>query len=307
MRTFRAVLVGTVVSVMVGVLPLGVAAQTDGDDPADATSDPPGEVTAVGNLVYATGRAADAETELMLILVHPAGGSEDVPMVIDVGGPTVDPQALAERGVSVFLMQAPDLWSDVMLDADPTALRTMAEAVACAVRFARGSEYGSETAPLVLTGFSRHGGTAAHVALAGESFDRVWEEYHESGGGPPAQWDCTVSEGSTRVDGFVGVAGAYDNVVGYDGTSYDSPYARDWLLEHEPDLWKMLWGTVGLHPELRVRLIHGDSDSTIPFESSAAFEAVLAEAGYDVELVEFDGGHGGPPDLVLETVMELVE
>jgi predicted esterase len=63
---------------------------------------------------------------------------------------------------------------------------------------------------------------------------------------------------------------------------------------------------VGLHPELRVRLLHGDADGTIPLESSAVFEAVLAEAGYDVELVEFEGGHTVPPDLVIETVMELI-
>ncbi len=299
MRTLRLLLVGTVVSLMVGVLPLGVAAQTDGDEP-------PGEAIAVGNLVYATGRSPDEATELRLS-VHLPAGSRDAPMVLDAGWAVPDPRALNERGVSVFRMQAPDLWSVLTIDADPMALRTMVEAVACAVRFARESEYGSETAPLAPTGFSRHGGTAAHVALAGESFDRVWGEYHESAGGPPAQWDCTVSEGSTRIDGFVGVAGPYDTVVGYDGRGYDSPFARDWLLEHEPDLWEMLWGTVGLHPELRVRLLHGDADSVIPFESSAAFEAVLVEAGYDVELVEFGGGHGAGGDLVFDAVMELVE
>jgi pimeloyl-ACP methyl ester carboxylesterase len=176
------------------------------------------------------------------------------------------------------------------------------EAVACAVRFARGSEYGSETAPLVLTGFSAAGGPPSHVAVGGESVDGVWEGYEESGGGPPAQYDCTFSEASTRVDGFVGIAGAYDMFVGYEGK-----YGRDFLQEHEPDLWKTLWGTVGLHPGLRVRLIHGESDSTIPFENSAAFETVLAEAGYDVELVEFPGGHNVPQPLLTETILALVE
>ena len=56
-----------------------------------------------------------------------------------------------------------------------------------------------------------------------------------------------------------------------------------------------------------MRLIHGESDSTIPLENSVAFEAVLAEAGYDVELVEFAGGHATPDDLAVETVMELLE
>ena len=218
-------------------------------------------------------------------------------MVVDVGG-TVLPVTLAERGVSVFHMSYPDRWPEVQQRADPTALRAMADAVACAVRFARGSEYGSETAPLVLTGFSGDAGVASHVALAGESFDRVWDEYAESGGGPPAQYDCTASEASSRVDGFAGIAGAYDLFVGY---------GRDFWPEREPDLWETLYGTVGLHPELRVRLIHGASDDVIPLENSAGFEAVLTEAGYDVELIEIAGGHfAATDDLVVETVMELI-
>ena len=85
-------------------------------------------------------------------------------------------------------------------------------------------------------------------------------------------------------------------------TSDDGPMI---LLAHEPELWEMLWGTVGLHPELRVRLLHGDADTTPPPEVSAAFATVLAEAGYDVEVVEFDGGHRPPDDLTAETVMEI--
>ena len=303
MRRLRLALMGTFVSAMVGVSPLGVTAQADGDDPAAATSDATGEVTILGNLVYATGSAPDAVDKLALVLHRPAAAREDAPMVIDVGGSDLDFQALADRGVSVVSnLSFPDRFPEVMQRADPTAVRAMADAEACAIRLARGSEYGSETAPLLLTGFSRHGGLASHVALAGESFDRVWDEYAESGGGPPAQYDCTVSEGSTRVEGLVGVAGVYDAMVGYEGL-----YGRDFLQEHEPDLWEMLWSTVGLHPELRVRLLHGDADTTPPPENSAAFEAVLAEAGYDVELVEFAGGHFVPRDLVTAAVMELAE
>ena len=283
----------------VGALPLGVVAQTDGDDAVDATAEPPAEVTPF--LVYATGRAPDAESELRLSLRHPVSGGEDAPMVIDVGVSGVDAQALAERGVAVFSMLYPDRWPEVERDADPTAVRAMAEAVACAVRFARGSEYGSETAPLVLAGFSRHAGLAAHVGLAGEDFDRLWAEYEEAMGAPPVQYDCSFSEASTRVDGLAGVAGTYDIYVGYEGL-----YGRDFLLEHEPELWELLWSTVALHPELRVRLLHGDADTAPPPFVSADFEAVLAEAGHDVELIEFAGGHEVPRDLLSEAVLELI-
>jgi hypothetical protein len=300
---------------MSGTLSLSGSAEDEDDHPADespptpstegtTTPDSSGEVTVVTGLVHATGSSPDEATELKLDL-YLAAGSEDAPMVVDVGG-AVHPRALAVRGVSVISADYPDQWSKFMLDADPTAVRTMVEAVACAVRFARGSEYGSETAPLVLTGFSGDAIAASHVALAGESFDRVWGEYAESAGGPPAQYDCTASEASTRVDGFVGIGGGYAALVGYE--SEEGPYDREFLLEHEPDLWELLHGSIGLHPELRVRLLHGDADWMIPYEQSAEFEAVLAEAGYDVELVEFAGGHTIPHgDLLVETVMELVE
>ena len=94
-----------------------MAAQTDGDEP-------PGETIAVGNLVYATGRSPDEATKLWLSVYLPAG-SRDAPMVLDVSV-GADFWWLNERGVSVFRMQYPDLWSVFAPDADPTALRTMA-------------------------------------------------------------------------------------------------------------------------------------------------------------------------------------
>ena len=134
MRTIRPPLAGAITLAMLGTLPITGSAQ----DAADS----PGEVTGVGNLVYATASSLEDATELTLALFRPAAGSEDAPMVLDVGGWAVDPQALAERGMTVFMASHPDRWQEVMSDADPTALRAMAEAAACAVRFARGSEYG---------------------------------------------------------------------------------------------------------------------------------------------------------------------
>ena len=105
----------------------------------------------------------------------------------------------------------------------------------------------------------------------------------------------------------MGVAGTYDLFVGYDSSAY-SPYGRDFLLAHQPGLLTMLDGTVGLHPELPVRLLHGDADEDIPFENSAVFETLLVEAGYDGELIEFEGDHDiVPTDLLTETVMSLLD
>jgi dipeptidyl aminopeptidase/acylaminoacyl peptidase len=42
-------------------------------------------------------------------------------------------------------------------------------------------------------------------------------------------------------------------------------------------------------------------------EDAAEFTALLADAGYDVELVTFDGGHEpAPPELYLPTIMEVL-
>ena len=73
-----------------------------------------------------------------------------------------------------------------------------------------------------------------------------------------------------------------------------------------PGFRERLWGRFGLYPKLRVRLRYGESDSTVPPQASAAFEALLAEAGYDVGLIGFEGGHTVPRDEVVETVTGLV-
>jgi len=40
--------------------------------------------------------------------------------------------------------------------------------------------------------------------------------------------------------------------------------------------------------------------------NSVEFEAVLADAGYEVELISFDGGHTEPPELAVQTVMDTI-
>jgi predicted esterase len=111
-----------------------------------------------------------------------------------------------------------------------------------------------------------------------------------------------VSQGSTHVDALVGIAGPYDGFVGYDGK-----YGREFLQEEDPDLWKLFYGSIGENPDLKVRLLHSETDSTIPYENSVEFEATLAEAGYDVKLIQFSGGHNVPLELTVETVMDAVK
>jgi predicted esterase len=76
---------------------------------------------------------------------------------------------------------------------------------------------------------------------------------------------------------------------------FDGLYGRAYQQERDPELQQFLASAIGVHPELTVRLIHGTVDQTIPMENSVEFEAALADAGYDVELTTFDGGHQTPP------------
>lgn len=71
-------------------------------------------------------------------------------------------------------------------------------------------------------------------------------------------------------------------------------------------MWEMFYSSLGKNLDLKVRLLHGEHDTVIPFENSSEFEAVLADAGYDTELIQFDGGHDLPFELTVKTVMEVV-
>ena len=178
----------------------------------------------------------------------------------------------------------------------------MAESAACAIHYARAraSEQGSESPVVVLAGHSQGGGVAAIAALFGSGIEARWEEYAVARGGPPRQVDCEITDGSTHVDAIVGLGGTYDMNVGY-----EELYGRDFMQKRDPDLWEFLYGSIGENPDLRVRLLHGETDTVVPYNVSVAFEVVLAEAGYDVRLIPFDGGHWEPggSDLFVSTII----
>jgi hypothetical protein len=44
----------------------------------------------------------------------------------------------------------------------------------------------------------------------------------------------------------------------------------------------------------------------IPFEKSTEFAAVLREAGHDVQLIDFEGGHRVEPELTLSIILGLI-
>jgi predicted esterase len=268
----------------------------------------PLSVTVTKDLVYANGQQPDNPIEWKLDYYAPTDPG-DWPLLLFLPGLgekkegwTILPQAIAEQGVIVSVIGYPNMGPTTAFQDNGKGYREMAETVACAIRFARSraSDFGSYTAPVLIAGFSFGGGVGSHVALFGTSLERRWEEYAASLGGPPRQVDCEVNQGSTHVDALVGIAGPYDAFVGYDGK-----YGREFMQERNPELWKMFYGSIGENPDLKVRLLHSKTDFVVPYENSVEFEAVLAEAGYDVKLIQFIGGHTTPLELTVQTVMDV--
>jgi acetyl esterase/lipase len=206
---------------------------------------------------------------------------------------------IAEQGAVVFTIDWPTRYPTYTVKDDGRGLREVLETLACAVRFARAKapDFGGDPGRVILSGYSL-GGIGAQTALVGDDVDRLWEEFAADRGGPPAQIDCAVSGVSAGVDAFVGISGLY---VGH----HEGKYGREWLQAEDPLLWETFFSSLEGNPDLKIRLIHGEEDDDVPFEESAGFAAVLEEAGYDVELIPFSGGHTVPFELTAQTVIDL--
>lgn len=275
----------------------------DGQIAEDVVSSPagqPAQVVVERGVEYATFNGMPMTLDLY-VPADPGGA----PIVIE---PWEDfAESIAQEGAFAVLGQAglPDpeevAGEDIPHLRDHGAhIRAQAEAYACAILFARAraAELGSADPVVVAGGFSEGGGVAAHVALFGATLDRAWDQFATSAGGPPRQVQCVIPDGSTHVDALVGGAGAYDLYV----PVIDGLYGRAYQQEFDPELQQFLASAVGLDPTLKVRLVHGTADSMIPLTNSVDFEAALSDAGYDVELTTFEGGHQDPPTTLSQEI-----
>ena len=172
-------------------------------------------------------------------------------------------EALASEGVVVMNVAWPS----------ERPSQRAAEAVACAVRYARvtAADHGGDPGNVVVLGHSAGAAVGSVIALAGDS----WTE------------NCPVSGVSGLPEAFVGLAGAYDPTI-IPGD------ARSFLRQTNPELYDQLnpLNHLGSNPSLVVVLLHGDSDNLVPTESSVQFNEALEDAGYDVTLTILEGaGH----------------
>jgi acetyl esterase/lipase len=272
-----------------------------------ATDEQPVAVTEL-DVVYGTWEGRP----LQLRLFAPAQ-ADGAPVVIYLGGSgggrgDVDAglaESLLEEGAIVFSVgyaAQSSSATEVLRDHGARA-RAMADSVACAIHFARAraAELGSDDPVVAVAGFSLGSSLAAHVALSGSTLEAGWEEFAAQGG-PPDEVECEVTEGSTHVDALIGISGGFDLFV----PIYEGRYGLSYQQEQDPALWQFLSSALGANPDLKVRLIHGETDGMIPLDNPVGFEDALADAGFDVELLTHDGGHSVPLDLPAATIIDAI-
>ena len=268
--------------------------ETEDTAGASATNEAPSGVVSQTDIPYASSDGTTHTLDVHLP-VEPA----EAPIVIDTIQGFHDPaEVFAEQGVIAVVPEV-SMRSPGEVVGDPAALRAAAEQYACAIRFARAraAELGNEDPHVVLTGFSRFGATATHIGLLSDAFEDAWDEFAEAGG-PPRQLDCEAS-GTTHVDGVVSTGGAYGLYV----PVFDGELQQD----HEAATREFLAQAVGANPELTLRLLHGTDDPLLPGEA-AQFTDAMTDAGYDVQLITFDGEHVLPPtELLTSTISEALD
>jgi hypothetical protein len=148
------------------------------------------------------------------------------------------------------------------------------EELACADRFARAraADYGGKPGWVTMVA----GGAADQglvKALAGDD-SKARDQFAAGRGGPPAQADCVVTQGSAQVDAYVGWA--------------EAPTAMKSRKDQDPELRQLCspYANIGKTPGLRARLFYGPRDQVVSSERVVAIVQVLKAAGYDASLTE---------------------
>lgn len=204
-------------------------------------------------------------------------------------------QSLADQGLVVFTINWPPSGLSAAYQENGRKIRETNEVLMCAVRFAlsTAAEYGGDPSKVIVVGFSMGADYGSWFALSGDNLENEWEQFSASRGGPPPQVYCEEEESSGTVSAFIGIGGLYT-------------YAKN-LRERDEELWKLFspMAQIGKNPNLSLRFLHGEKDDFGP-DQPARFNELLVEAGYDSELIIFEGGHEVPIDLVFELISEFV-
>jgi predicted esterase len=205
--------------------------------------------------------------------------------------------AIAQRGAVVFAFSWPAINEDMAMQENGRGIREMTETAACAVRFAkaRARQYGGDPDRVTLSGHSFGGFLVVWLGLVQEDADTLWADYAATHGAPPAQVTCVETEPTPQVQAILGLAGGYNK--------WKVP--RYW--EAAPGLMAIAdpYAHIGEPADVRVRLIHGENDNIVSPDVAMDLERALEDAGYDVELTLWDGGHSIPNELTVDKILEV--
>jgi hypothetical protein len=194
---------------------------------------------------------------------------------------------LAREGTVVFVIDWP-AWSTASASGDGSNLREQTETFNCAVRFARSEavDYTKTPNRVTMIGYSMGGWFGLLTSIAGDSLDNQWKTYEDRNGVPPSQVSCVIEDDTVNVDAFVGYGGAYTQINQTDKMRPDMLHIVS-IAEH-----------IGENPELLIRAIQGRFDNMLTEEiiqTSEELVIAFADAGYDAQWIEVDGGHGFSP------------
>jgi pimeloyl-ACP methyl ester carboxylesterase len=201
----------------------------------------------------------DGEGLPVVVMLHGTGGGRDV----------MEPlaRAVAEDGAIVYAPDWPVIDQVAEYPAeDDEPFRLQAEAVVCALRFARrtADEFGGDPDELTLLGHSGGATAGARVALVDEP---PW---------PGIDCDPDVSHAPER---FIGTGGDF---VGEYQYAFERP---DLFRPYDP------FSIEVTNSDLEVRLIHGVLDRAVCSRVSVLFDDHLRDLGLDTALVATDTEH----------------
>ncbi len=233
---------------------------------------------------YLPGLAAELRSPVgtgsgILVVLVPGGGWASA----DPGGLVPLAETLTVGGATTSLITYSTTQT---LSRFPTGVNDVACAIRWSVQQAR--DLGHDPAHTVVLGHSAGGHLAALVALSG------------------SQFGSTCPYPAVGVDGLVGLAGIYDTdairpaLSSWMGISADVD-RPEW---HQVNPTHWLRHNDGHETDLRVLLLHGDSDEVVPVSQTTDFATELTSAGVDTTTVILPGlGHldlflaanAGPP------------
>lgn len=235
--------------------------------------------------VYAPPERADWP---VILLMHGLGGSKD--------GYSRESEAMAEMGAIVYTITWPVTPADAAALDDGKGFRQIYDTVICALSYVRATagDFGGDPDRTVLVAHSYASLYGAWIALSFDGLDAQWQEFAADRNSSPSRVECEQQAEPASIVAFVGIGG---RTYGF----------AEVLQQRDRDLWEVVspYAHFGQNLEMPLRLLHGEQDPRVDPEFSRTFHQALLDAGYDSQLILFEGGHVVPPELTLATVMEL--